>query len=83
MPAWWILPRTPGSLIGLIRGLKTAAFSTHLAAGLTYKLATNTSAYLYYSRSLNTVNLADKPNGTSVNPVHSSAIWSLGLSHSV
>jgi hypothetical protein len=82
VPAWWILPRTPGSLIGLIRGLKTAAFSTHLAAGLTYKLATNTSAYLYYSRSLNTVNLADKPNGTLVNPVHSSEIWSLGLSHS-
>jgi len=81
LPAWWILPRTPGSLIGLIRGLKTAAFSTHLAAGLTYKLATNTSAYLYYSRSLNTVNLADKPSGAEVNAVHSTDVWSFGLTH--
>mgnify|MGYP000394732247 FL=1 len=61
--------------------LETAAFSTHLAAGLTYKLAANTSAYLYYSSSLNTVNLADKPNGTEVNVVHSTDVWSVGLSY--
>jgi len=62
--------------------LETAAFSTHLAAGLTYKLADKTSAYLYYSRSLNTVNLADKPSGAEVNAVHSTDVWSFGLSHS-
>ena len=62
--------------------LETAAFSTHLAAGLTYRLAANTSAYLYYSRSLNTVNLADKPSGAEVNAVHSTDVWSLGLTHS-
>jgi hypothetical protein len=62
--------------------LETAAFSTHLAAGLTYKLATNTSAYVYYSRSLNTVNLADKPSGAEVNVVHSTDVWSFGLTHS-
>ena len=61
--------------------LETAAFSTHLAAGLTYKLATNTSAYLYYSSSLNTVNLADKPSGAEVNAVHSTDVWSFGLTH--
>jgi len=62
--------------------LETAAFSTHLAAGLTYRLAAKTSAYLYYSRSLNTVNLADKPSGAEVNAVHSTDVWSLGLTHS-
>ena len=48
---------------------------------MTYKLATNTSAYLYYSRSLNTVNLADKPSGAEVNAVHSTDVWSFGLTH--
>jgi len=62
--------------------LETAAFSTHLAAGLTYQLATNTSAYLYYSRSLHTVNLADKPTGAEINAVHSTDVWSFGLTHS-
>ena len=64
-----------------VEDLETAAFSTHLAAGLTYKLAANTSAYLYYSRSLNTVNLADKPSGAEVNAVHSTDVWSFGLTH--
>jgi hypothetical protein len=62
--------------------LETAAFSTHLAAGLTYKLAANTSAYVYYSRSLKNNNLADKPNGAEVNVVHSTDVWSFGLTHS-
>ena len=62
--------------------LETAAFSTHLAAGLTYKLAANTSAYVYFSRSLKNNNLTDKPNGTEVNVVHSTDVWSFGLTHS-
>ena len=61
--------------------LETAAFSTHLAAGLTYKLTTNTRAYVYYSCSLKNNNLADKPNGTEVNVVHSTDVWSVGLSY--
>ena len=61
--------------------LETAAFSTHLAAGLTYKLTTNTRAYVYYSCSLKNNNLADKPNGAEVNVVHSTDVWSVGLSY--
>ena len=62
--------------------LESAAFSTHIAAGLTYQLGAKTSAYLFYSTPLKTNNLASRANGTLVNPVHSSEIWSLGLSHS-
>jgi phenylpropionate dioxygenase-like ring-hydroxylating dioxygenase large terminal subunit len=62
--------------------LESAAFSTHLAAGLTYRLGAKTSAYLFYSTPLKNNNLSDRPNGTEVNPVHSSQIWSVGLSHS-
>jgi len=62
--------------------LESAAFSTHLAAGLTYRLGAKTSAYLFYSTPLKVNNMADRPNGTEVNPVHSSEIWSVGLSHS-
>jgi hypothetical protein len=62
--------------------LESAAFSTHIAAGLTYQLGAKTSAYLFYSTPLKNNNLSDRTNGTLVNPVHSSEIWSLGLSHS-
>jgi phenylpropionate dioxygenase-like ring-hydroxylating dioxygenase large terminal subunit len=62
--------------------LESAAFSTHIAAGLTYQLGAKTSAYLFYSTPLKNNNLSDRPNGTEVNPVHSSQIWSVGLSHS-
>ena len=62
--------------------LESAAFSTHLAAGLTYRLGIQTSAYVFYSTPLKNNNMSDRPNGTQVNPVHSSEIWSLGFSHS-
>lgn len=62
--------------------LESAAFSTHIAAGLTYQLGAKTSAYLFYSTPLKNNNLSDRTNGSLVNPVHSSEIWSLGLSHS-
>jgi hypothetical protein len=62
--------------------LESAAFSTHIAAGLTYQLGAKTSAYLFYSTPLKNNNMSDRPNGSQVNPVHSSEIWSLGLSHS-
>ena len=62
--------------------LESAAFSTHIPAGLTDQLGAKTSAYLFYSTPLKTNNLASRTNGTLVNPVHSSEIWSLGLSHS-
>lgn len=62
--------------------LESAAFSTHLAAGLTCALGAKTSAYLFYSTPLKNNNLAARTNGSLVNPVHSSEIWSIGLSHS-
>jgi phenylpropionate dioxygenase-like ring-hydroxylating dioxygenase large terminal subunit len=62
--------------------LESAAFSTHIAAGLTYQLGAKTSAYLFYSTPMKNNNMSDRPNGSQVNPVHSSEIWSLGLSHS-
>lgn len=62
--------------------LESAAFSTHIAAGLTYKLGAATSAYVFYSTPMKNTNLASRSNGSLVNPVHSSEIWSLGLSHS-
>ena len=62
--------------------LESAAFSTHIATGLTYQLGAKTSAYLFYSTPLKNNNMSDRPNGSLVNPVHSSEIWSLGLSHS-
>jgi hypothetical protein len=62
--------------------LESAAFSTHVAAGLTYKLGAATSAYVFYSTPMKNTNLASRSNGSLVNPVHSSEIWSLGLSHS-
>jgi phenylpropionate dioxygenase-like ring-hydroxylating dioxygenase large terminal subunit len=62
--------------------LESAAFSTHVATGLTYQLGAKTSAYLFYSTPLKNNNMSDRPNGSLVNPVHSSEIWSLGLSHS-
>ena len=62
--------------------LESAAFSTHIAAGLTYQLAAKTSVYLFYSTPLKNNNMASRTNGSLANPVHSSEIWSLGLSHS-
>lgn len=62
--------------------LESAAFSTHIAAGLTYQLGAMTSAYLFYSTPLKNNNLASRANGSLANPVHSSEIWTLGLAHS-
>ena len=62
--------------------LESASFSTHIAAGLTYQLGAKTSAYVFYSTPMKNNNMSDRPNGSQVNPVHSSEIWSVGLSHS-
>ena len=62
--------------------LESGGLTTSVAAGLSYKFTAATSAYLFYSTPLKNNNLSDRPNGTEVNPVHSSQIWSVGLSHS-
>lgn len=61
--------------------LESAAFSTHLAVGLTWRIVGRTSAYVYYSEPLNTVNKSHKTTGAEINPVHSTSIWSVGVSH--
>jgi len=61
--------------------LESAGLQQILAAGLTYKFSTSTNAYLFYSDPIKTSNYVPKVGGGLVNPVHATAIWSLGLMH--
>ena len=61
--------------------LESAGLQQILAAGLTYKFNPSTNAYLFYSEPLHTSNYVPKANGGLVNPVHATAIWSVGLMH--
>ena len=61
--------------------LESAGLQQILAAGLTYKFNPSTNAYLFYSEPMKTSNYAPKAGGGLVNPVHATAIWSLGLMH--
>lgn len=61
--------------------LESSVFSTHAAAGLVWRVVGKTSVYVYYSEPLNVVNKSDKPTGAEINPVHSSSVWSVGVSH--
>ena len=70
--------RQPFAWLALVAWLAASGLSWDLLQVVAW---TNTSAYLYYSRSLNTVNLADKPSGAEVNAVHSTDVWSFGLTH--
>ena len=58
---------------------ESAVFSTHLAAGLTYRLGEASSLYVYYSRVLNVVNKVQQGNGAVVNPVHAADVLSVGF----
>jgi hypothetical protein len=62
--------------------LESGGLTTSAAAGLSYKLSASTSAYLFYSRPIVTRSYVEKNATSLVNPVHATAIWSLGLSHS-
>jgi hypothetical protein len=62
--------------------LESGGLTTSLAAGLSYKLSGTTSAYLFYSQPVETRSYVTKSATSLVNPVHATAIWSLGLSHS-
>lgn len=62
--------------------LESGGLTTSLAAGLSYKLSGATSAYLFYSQPVETRSYVTKSATSLVNPVHATAIWSLGLSHS-
>lgn len=61
--------------------LESAGLQQILAAGLTYKFTPGSSVYLFYSEAVKTTNYATKSTGALVNPVHATAIWSVGLIH--
>jgi hypothetical protein len=61
--------------------LESAGLQQIVAAGLTYKFNASSSAYVFYSEPLHTSNYAPKSTGGLVNPVHATAIWSVGLMH--
>jgi len=62
--------------------LESGGLTTSLAIGLSYRINGATSAYLFYSQPIETRNYVAKSATSLVNPVHATAIWSLGLSHS-
>ena len=59
--------------------LESGGLTTSLAAGLSYKISAATSAYLFYSQPIVTRSYVEKSLTSLVNPVHATAIWSLGL----
>jgi len=61
--------------------LESGGLTTSVAAGLSYRFSGATSAYLFYSQPVVTRNYVTKTSTSLVNPVHATAIWSLGLSH--
>ena len=61
--------------------LETGGLTTMVAAGLTYKVAAGTNAYVYFSKPLEIRSYVPKSATALVNPVHAADIWSVGLSH--
>jgi len=61
--------------------LESGGLTTTLAAGLSYRFGATTSAYLFYSQPVETRSYVPKSATSLVNPVHATAIWSLGLTH--
>ena len=62
--------------------LESGGLTTSVAVGLSYKFGAGTSAYLYYSQPVETRSYVAKSATSLVNPVHATAIWSLGVSRS-
>jgi hypothetical protein len=62
--------------------LESGGLTTSVAVGLSYKFGAATSAYLYYSQPVETRSYVAKSATSLVNPVHATAIWSLGVSRS-
>ena len=64
-----------------VEDLETGGLTTMLAAGLTFKVAAGTNAYLYYSKPVEIRSYVPKSASSLVNPVHAAEIWSVGVSH--
>ena len=62
--------------------LESGGLTTNVALGLSYKFSGATGAYLFYSEPVVTRSYVPKSGTALVNPVHATAIWSLGLTHS-
>ncbi len=60
--------------------LETGGLTTSVAAGLTYKVAAGTNAYVYFSKPLEIRSYVPRAASALVNPVHAADIWSVGLS---
>ena len=60
--------------------LETGGLTTTVAAGLTYKVAAGTNAYVYFSKPVEIRSYVPKSASALVNPVHAADIWSVGLS---
>ncbi len=60
---------------------ESAGLQQIITAGISYKFNATTNAYVFYSDPLHTSNYAPNSEGGLVNPVHASAIWSVGLMH--
>ncbi len=60
---------------------ESAGLQQIITAGISYKFNATTNAYVFYSDPLHTLNYAPNSEGGLVNPVHASAIWSVGLMH--
>jgi len=61
--------------------LESGGLTTNVALGLSYKFSGATGAYLFYSQPVETRSYVPKSGTALVNPVHATAIWSLGLTH--
>jgi hypothetical protein len=61
--------------------LESGGLTTSLAAGVSYRFGAATSVYLFYSQPVETRSYVPKSATALVNPVHATAIWSLGLTH--
>lgn len=64
-----------------VEDLETGGLTTTLAAGLTYKVAAGTNAYVYFSKPVEIRSYVPKSATALVNPVHAADVWSVGLSH--
>lgn len=62
--------------------LESGGLTTNVALGLSYKFSNAIGAYLFYSEPVVTRSYVPKSGTSLVNPVHATALWSLGLTHS-
>ena len=77
-------PREPTATLGVTAGsygtYKWDAEYAGQQGDVNYRFGATTSAYLFYSKPVRIDSYVPKSSASMVNPVHATAIWSLGLS---